>query len=447
MSFQEAIQIRYRQTLDYLYETLPAFSRIGRDAIKKDLVNIRLLCAALGNPQERFRSIHIAGTNGKGSTSHGIAAILQAAGYRTGLYTSPHLQDFRERIRVNGVMIDEGAVVRFVDGNKNLFEEIRPSFFEVTVAMAFQVFVESGVEIAVVETGLGGRLDSTNIVTPMLSVITNIGYDHMDILGDTLEAIAREKAGIIKSQIPVLIGERQTDVAPVFRERANDMEAHHYEASSIWAVRSADAGAMDGKYEATYLPEQRTVAIETDLKGSYQANNIQTILAAATLLPQISDLQISERTAAEALRHIRKHTGLRGRWEQLRAEPLVLADVAHNVDGLRLVMRQWGYVGGARKHIIIGFVRDKDVLGAMGWFPRDCTYHFCHANIPRAMPSDELAGLARERGLEGSAYASVGSAVDWCMSHLSANDSLLITGSFFIVGEAMDALELQAGRL
>lgn len=438
---EQSLATAYQQTLDYLYETLPMFSRLGREAIKKDLTNILALCEALGHPENQFKSIHIAGTNGKGSTSHGIAAILQANGYKTGLYTSPHLLDFRERIRVDGQMVSKEFVVDFVATHRTLFETIRPSFFEVTVAMAFTAFATAGVDIAVIETGLGGRLDSTNIITPVLSVITNISYDHMDVLGNSLEEIAREKAGIIKEKIPVIIGEEQPHSEKVFFEKALAQQSQLYYADSMWELVQWPKADRPGSYSAIYLPDQRVYALETDLLGSYQTRNLRTMLAAATLLPAVSDTKINLALAIDALKQVHQLTGIRGRWEQIQKSPLVIADVAHNADGLQHVINQWERISARNKHVVIGFVRDKDVFSALQKLPRNCSYHFCNAAIPRALPAEELGALAQHIGLTGQAHNSVALAVAAAKSTLQQDDALLITGSFFVVGEALAAME------
>jgi dihydrofolate synthase / folylpolyglutamate synthase len=427
----------YQQTLDYLYEQLPMFSKYGKGAIKNDLSNTLALCSALGEPHTKFKSIHIAGTNGKGSTSHMLSAILQKAGYKTGLYTSPHISDFRERIRINGNNISQEWVIDFVARHKRLLEEVQPSFFEATVAMAFQAFAEEGVDIAVIETGLGGRLDSTNVITPILSIITNISYDHTDILGTTLREIANEKAGIIKPGIPFILGEQQAETETVFLEHAVQKQCNSFYADAQWALVRTDQDADYQYLKAIKLAAQKMYSLHTDLLGSYQLHNIKTVLTAAEVLMGMGYRTDMDTTLA-ALAQVKKLTGLRGRWDRLSVEPIIIADVAHNAAGIAEVMKQWQQVQARKKHIVVGFVKDKDVATALLAFPKDAVYHFCNANIPRALPAHELAAIASTVGLKGTAYASVKEAVAAAKAQLGNEDALLITGSFFIIGEMME---------
>jgi len=432
----------YQQTLNHLYEKLPMFSRIGKAALKPDLSNTLKLCEALGNPHTKFKSIHIAGTNGKGSVSHGLASVMQYAGYKTGLYTSPHLVDFRERIRVNGEMVSKEWVVHFVEANKKLIEDIQPSFFEITVAMAFRFFAEQGVDVAVIETGLGGRLDSTNIITPVLSIITNISYDHKDLLGDTLGAIAGEKAGIIKQGIPVIIGEQHPETERVFFEHAiHKQTAIHY-ADSLWGMVRVKHDEQYQYYKVVDNARREMFDMHTDLKGSYQQHNIKTILTAAQML-SYRGFNLPMDTVLKALEDVKKRTGLRGRWDVLQNSPLVVCDVAHNPAGLTEVLQQFGQLSVQKKHILVGFVSDKDVPAALDLFPRDATYYFTNANIQRALPAADLKQLADEKNLPGEAYSSVAKALGAAMANLEENDALLITGSFFVVGEALETMEKQ----
>jgi dihydrofolate synthase/folylpolyglutamate synthase len=428
----------YASTVQYLYRQLPMFSKMGKDAIKKDLTNTLKLCEALDNPQERVKSIHIAGTNGKGSTSHMLAAALQAAGYKTGLYTSPHLVDFRERFRIDGKLIDEGWVVDFVNTYKDLIEEIQPSFFEITVAMAFQAFAAQEVDIAVIETGLGGRLDSTNIITPLLSVITNISYDHQDILGNTLQEIATEKAGIIKPTVPVLIGEEQEETARVFFEAAMRNNSKIYYAQPVWDLVKTHQTLEHQHFKVIHRAQREMYDIKTDLLGSYQQHNIRTVLATLEILDTTTDFDLPLGKTLEALAQVKQLTGLRGRWEVLQKKPLVIADVGHNPAGMKEVMNQWKGVLAGKKRIVVGFVKDKDVAQALSEFPKDAMYYFCNANIPRAMPAEQLQTLAQIGGLNGTAYHTVKEAVLAAMDTEDEDTAVLITGSFFIVGEAME---------
>ncbi len=430
----------YQQTLDYLFERLPMFSRIGKAALKPDLTNTLKLCAALGNPQDTFKSVHLAGTNGKGSTSHALAAILQNAGYKTGLYTSPHLIDFRERIRINGTPVSQQWVVGFVAKTKGLIEEINPSFFEITVAMAFLAFAEAQVDIAIIETGLGGRLDSTNIITPLLSIITNISYDHKDLLGETLPEIAAEKAGIMKHGVPVIIGEQNDATERVFFEHSVHHQSPLFYAESHWDMVRVKQEGRYQYYKAVDKVRQAMYSICTDLSGNYQAHNIKTILTATEQLSFMGFTLTMDNTIA-ALANVKGLTGLMGRWDWLQEQPIIICDVAHNPAGLTEVMHQWQQVTATRKHIVLGFVKDKDVTEALALFPKDATYYFCNAQILRALPAAELQEKATAMGLNGEAYPTVTEAFAKAKSAMAPGDALLITGSFFIVGEVLEALK------
>ncbi|MBL7690199.1 MAG: bifunctional folylpolyglutamate synthase/dihydrofolate synthase [Flavipsychrobacter sp.] len=417
------------------------FSRIGKAALKPDLTNTLKLCAALGDPQNKFRSVHIAGTNGKGSVSHGVAAALQTAGHKTGLYTSPHLVDFRERIRINGAPVEEQWVVSFVEKMRSTIEEIQPSFFEITVAMAFDYFAEQKVDIAVIETGLGGRLDSTNIITPLLSVITNISYDHKDLLGNTLAEIANEKAGIIKPDIPVVIGEQHNETERIFFEHSVHKHSTVHYADSLWGMVRTGQDHEYQNFKAVNNAKREMLDLRTDLKGYYQQHNLKTILTVAELLTY-QGYRTTIPTTIAALDRVRKTTGLRGRWEVASTSPLIICDVAHNPAGLQEVLGQFNQLQStAAKHIILGFVSDKDVDAALTLFPKDVTYYFTNARIPRAMPADKLTQHASAAGLKGSTHADVCAALDAARHNMRENDALLITGSFFIVGEALEAIE------
>ena len=438
MSLQ--IHQQYKDTLDYLYAQLPLFSKYGKGAIKIGLDNIKLLCEALGNPHQKFKSIHIAGTNGKGSTSHMLAAVLQESGYKTGLYTSPHLVNFGERIKINGQEIEQKWVIDFVARHKELFMQIEPSFFEVTVAMAFQYFAEQDCDIAVIETGLGGRLDSTNIITPLLSIITNISYDHMDVLGETLEEIAEEKAGIIKNSIPFILGERQKETEQVFFEHAIHKQCASFYADAQWALVKVKQDEACQYLKAVKLAAQEMYDLQTDLLGAYQLHNIKTVLTAGEVLYSMG-FKTDLPTTLRALSKVKKLSGLRGRWEKLQEQPLIIADVGHNKAGVKEVMNQWQLVNARQKNIVVGFVRDKDVRAALTQFPTDTNFYFCNAQIPRALPSAELEAIAQELNLKGKSYSSVAEAVEAAKQNIGAEDALLITGSFFVVGEALNYLE------
>ena len=424
--------MNYQQTIDYLFAQLPMFSRLGAAAYKKDLHNTIALCEALGNPHHQFKSIHIAGTNGKGSTSHMLAAILQTAGYKTGLYTSPHLQDFRERIKVNGAMCSEEFVVRFTERIQPLITELQPSFFEITVAMAFSWFAEQQVDIAVIETGLGGRLDSTNIIQPELSIITNIGWDHMNLLGDTLEAIAGEKAGIIKPNTPVVIGEADGSIEAVFTQQAKQQGAQLIFAQSIRQIthtayqhQHLTVEVSKGDAKTTYL---------LDLNGIYQTQNLLTVLAATDVLQQ-NGWPLSDAYIKSALANVKSLTGLYGRWDIIQESPLVVLDVGHNEDGIKQIIRQLNHTSYQQMHIITGMVKDKDVDKVLTLLPKHAHYYFTKAQIPRALPENELLEKAVANGLTGKAYAEVNTALQAALQAANENDLVLVCGSVFVVGE------------
>lgn len=410
------------------------FSRIGTAAYKKDLTNTLTLCEYLGNPHQQFKSIHIAGTNGKGSVSHMLAAILQTAGYKTGLYTSPHLKDFRERIKVNGEMVTEQFVTDFTERIKSQIEKIEPSFFEITVAMAFEYFTQQEVDIAVVEVGLGGRLDSTNVITPELSVITNIGWDHMNMLGDSLEKIAFEKTGIIKENVPVVIGEVLPETLPVFEKVAK-------EKSSPISIASHKRQAVDWRWAKHELIVEVSEEHHTDhktyhldLPGIYQVKNLLTILEVCSQL-HMKGWRTDEETIHKALLHVKKLTGLHGRWEVLHESPLVVVDVAHNADGMKQLIQQVELIEHKNLHIIIGIVKDKDPEWVLELLPKSATYYFTRANIPRAMAEEELLKKALRYGLHGKTFSNVNTALYSASLNAAKDDMILVCGSIFLVGE------------
>jgi dihydrofolate synthase/folylpolyglutamate synthase len=424
----------YQQTLDYLFTKLPMFTRIGAAAYREDLGNTIELCAILGDPQHRFKSVHVAGTNGKGSVSHMLAAIFQTAGYKTGLYTSPHLKDFRERIRINGEMIDKDFVTEFVGRIRIVSEMIDPSFFEVTVAMAFDYFAAQQVDIAIVEVGLGGRLDSTNVIRPELSVITNIGFDHMNLLGDSLPKIAFEKAGIIKKGIPVVIGEHQPESSAVFDRRAIEDQApisyadqHRFVAD--WRFEKHELVA-----EVTSLPSRDKDYYHLDLAGIYQAKNLVTVLEAVQILTG-KGWKLEPRHIQQALRHVKKLTGLHGRWEYIHEHPSIVLDVAHNEDGIRQLIRQIEITDHEELLIVFGMVKDKEIDRVLELLPRQAIYYFTRAQIPRALPEDELAERAKTKGLNGKSYPTVMDALRAAKGHAQPRDMVIVCGSVFIVGE------------
>ena len=436
----------YEQTIDHLYSQLPMFSRIGAAAYKKDLHNTIQLCDAIDNPQRKFKSIHIAGTNGKGSTANMLAAILQEAGYKTGLYTSPHIKDFRERIRINGEMVDKDFIVDFVEHTRKLTEDIEPSFFELTVAMAFEYFAKEQVDIAVIETGLGGRLDSTNIISPILSVITNIGYDHVTLLGNTLPEIAFEKAGIIKKNTPVVIGETLPETLPVFIKKANDENADIHFASKEFIVEYIDSSGSlllcNVRNVATNIVEK----LRLDLTGLYQTKNICTVLSAVEVLKQLG-ISISETNLHHALENVSAISGIRGRWEVIETKPALILDVAHNEDGIKQILEQLKYsYPVSNYHFVLGFVSDKDVSKVLTLFSPAAKYYFTNAHIPRALPASELKKIASENLLVGNSFENVNDAIKDAKMHAMAHDVIMVCGSFFIIAEIDAAVSLNLSK-
>lgn len=426
--------MNYQQTIDYLYGKLPMFSKVGASALKNDLLNIRELCGILNHPENKYPTVHIAGTNGKGSTSHMLSAILQQAGYKTGLYTSPHLHDFRERIRVNGVMMPEEDVIQFVQRMQPSLELIQPSFFEVTVAMAFEHFAQQQVDIAIIETGLGGRLDSTNIITPILSLITNISYDHTNILGDTLPLIAAEKAGIIKPDVPVVISETQEEVTHVFRETADLRQSPIRFADQDWHIAAHEPGATFLKLTVKDRSSGISYPLVLDLPGHYQGKNILGVLSAVQILQQ-AGWKISTEDLTAALSKVKQLTGLGGRWEVVKEHPYTVLDVGHNEAGIRAILEQLALAQYKRLHIVIGFVKDKDVTAALKQLPVDAIYYFTKAQIPRAMQETDLIQIAHAVGLQGTAYPDVPAAYKAAQEQAAPDDMVLVCGSVFIVGE------------
>lgn len=424
----------YQQTIDYLFTRLPMFSRIGAAAMKEGLTNTITLCKTIGNPHTKFRSVHIAGTNGKGSTSHMLAAIFQTAGYKTGLYTSPHLKDFRERIKVNGDMVSKEFVTGFVEQIKPLIEEISPSFFEITVAMAFEYFAQQEVDIAIIEVGLGGRLDSTNIITPELSVITNISYDHVNILGDTLQKIAFEKAGIIKKNIPVVIGEYQIETYAVFEQKAAEENAPVSFASQQRFVADWKMNMHKLVAEVTSTHTNDKEYYHLDLTGIYQTKNLISVLESVHILKQ-KGWDISDQHLQKALAHVKKLTGLHGRWEMIQENPFIVLDVGHNEDGIRQLTEQIEITDHEELHIVIGMVKDKEIKKILSLLPKHAHYYFTKAQIPRALPENELYQQAIAIGLSGDPYADVNSALQAAIACASSKDLIVVCGSVFIVGE------------
>lgn len=425
----------YKEAIEYLYTRLPMFTRDGASAFKKDLDNTIKLCNALDNPQQKFKTLHIAGTNGKGSTSHMLAAILAQAGYKTGLYTSPHLLDFRERIRVNGIMCEETFVTEFVQQHHALIEEVCPSFFEITVAMAFDYFEKNKVDIAVIEVGLGGRLDSTNIIQPLLSVITNIGFDHMNLLGNTLTEIASEKAGIIKSKIPVVISEYAEETAAVFLEKATTMHAPIQFASQVYRtkIRNLDQDYLTIQVEHQGGDEDN---YQLDLKGNYQQKNLVGVLLAVDELRKIG-FEISRAHVHEALRKVQTTTGIQGRWQQLSKDPFVICDTGHNEDGIQEVLKNLHATTYDKLHFVIGAMRDKDLSHMLPHLPKEAIYYFSAPDMPRAMPADQLRTEALQFGLEGSDYPTVQRAFEAAKEAYQTGNLIFVGGSNFVVAEVL----------
>ena len=404
----------YSEAIEYLFTSAPLFQNIGAGAYKEGLGNTEALDTHFGHPHRKYMTIHVAGTNGKGSVSHTLAAILQSAGYRVGLYTSPHLVDFRERIRVNGEMISKERVVKFIEEERSFFEPLHPSFFELATALAFKYFEEAAVDIAVIETGLGGRLDCTNIVSPILSIITNISFDHIQFLGNTLPAIAKEKAGIIKPGTPVVIGETggNRDVKTVFLEKSLEMQSPIYFADEL------------------NHPHRKT-----QLKGYCQEKNTQTILTALDILKE--KLNISQESIDKGFLNVCELTGLMGRWQILNISPLTICDTGHNVGGWEYLSRQLESTPGTL-HIVIGMVGDKDVNKVVSMLPKRGKYYFTQASVARAMPVEQFTEIARKNGLEGVSFSNVNEAYNAAMKDASTNDTIFIGGSTFIVADLLE---------
>jgi dihydrofolate synthase/folylpolyglutamate synthase len=432
--------MNYQQTIEYLFSRLPMFSRQGAAAYKKDLTNTIALCSVCDNPHTKFKSIHIAGTNGKGSVSHMLAAVFQTAGYKTGLYTSPHLHDFRERIRINGEPIREEYVIEFTEKMMPHIPEIEPSFFELTVAMAFSYFSDEHVDIAIIETGLGGRLDSTNVITPELSLITNIGWDHMNLLGNTKALIAGEKAGIIKKNIPVVIGESMEETRPVFLQKADEQYAPIFFSKEEWSIpRYSMQNGIDLELRSK---QNKILDLHLDLGGIYQLKNILPVLTAIELM-QKDGWEINDQHVKEGLSNVQVLTGLQGRWQIWKNDPRIVLDVGHNQDGIEQIIHQLAKTAFDKLHIIIGMVKDKEIDEVLKRLPKDATYYFTNADIPRALPGDQLRNQAADQQLYGVAYVNVKEAIHAARNAAGKKDLILICGSVFLVGEAIDALKKQ----
>lgn len=401
----------YQETLDWMFAQLPMYQQKGKSAFNNKLDGIKVFSEHLGNPHKYFKSIHVAGTNGKGSSSHMLASVLQEAGYKVGLYTSPHLKDFRERIRINGIPVSEDFVLDFISGNKEFFEKRHLSFFEMTVGMAFLYFSQENVDIAVVEVGLGGRLDSTNIISPEICLITNIGFDHVDMLGDTLPKIAYEKAGIIKKDTPVIISEYHEETAPVFTKTAEEKNA-----------------------KLIFAESQKFPDYELSLRGHYQTKNVKGVLA---VLNELSDLEIEHTHIANGLMRVVENTGLLGRWQQLEERPKVICDTAHNKEGISIVLNQLSKEEYNSLHMVLGFVKEKDLNGIFSMLPLDAKYYFCKPNVSRGMPVDKLKELADSYNLQGETYIDVLNAYNAAKQAANSEDFIFIGGSNFVVAEVL----------
>lgn len=402
----------YDETIEYLFNSTPLFQNVGKAAYKEGLANTLALDEYFGHPHTKFKTIHVGGTNGKGSTSHSLASVLQSAGYKVGLFTSPHLKDFRERIRINGKMISEKYVVDFVEQNRNFFEPLYPSFFELTTAMAFKYFADENVDVAVIEVGLGGRLDCTNIISPVLSIITNISFDHVNLLGNTLEKIASEKAGIIKHGVPVVIGETTSETRPVFEAKAKEVNT-----------------------QIVFAEEKDIPEIAFELGGDYQQKNLRTIITALSILRGTFD--ISEHNIRDGLSSVCERTGLMGRWQTLNECPKTVCDVGHNVGGFEYIVKQLARQQYKTLRIVIGMVNDKDVNGVLALLPKDAKYYFTRAKVARALQPEELQDKAKEYGLKGNCYPSVANAYEAAIREASTDDFIFVGGSCFVVAEVV----------
>ena len=442
--------MNYQQTLSYLNSALPMYQRIGAAAYKANLDNTIAICEILNNPQKHLTCIHVAGTNGKGSVSHMLASVFQAAGFKTGLYTSPHLIDFRERIRVNGKMIGRRYISNFITRHKKDFDRIQPSFFEMTVGLAFQYFIDEKVEVAIIETGLGGRLDSTNVMTPVLSVITNIDWDHMNLLGDTLQKIATEKAGIIKQKVPVVIGEADKITEPIFSQKAKALKSKIYFASKM--LKASLAGNEKINTQLTinhFLKAYRYIKVDIsdwkgkliyknlklDLTGHYQLKNVVTVIQSISLLKK--EFNISDKQLRKGLSTVSKTTGLAGRWHVISKYPLAIADTAHNQAGIREVMEMLRLIKYERLHFILGMVNDKELSKVLSMLPGDAIYYFCKAAIPRGLDAKILADESGKFGLKGNVYRSVKTALIKAKTNAGIKDLIFIGGSTFTVAEVL----------
>ena len=425
----------YQETIDYLFNSTPLFQNVGKDAYKEGLENTHLLDEHFGHPHRQFKTIHVAGTNGKGSCSHTLAAILQSAGYKVGLYTSPHLVDFRERIRINGTPVSEAYVIDFVENHRAFFEPLHPSFFELTTAMAFNYFTEQQVDVAVIEVGLGGRLDCTNIIRPDLCVITNISFDHIQFLGDTLAKIASEKAGIIKEGIPVVIGETTPETKPVFAEKAIQVNAPiHFAEEEQFLLESSINEQGKRIYQTKEYAD-----LEGELGGLCQIKNTNTLLSAIRILQDIG-YNINDTHVREGFARVCSLTGLMGRWQKILETPVAYCDTGHNKAGIQYIVEQLSRQTYRQLHIVMGMVNDKDISGVLAMLPKDAIYYFTKASVSRALNENEVKRLAGEAGLEGNTYPSVKDAFEAAQASAHPDDFIFVGGSTFIVADLLSIL-------
>ena len=428
--------MNYTQTLEFLFTSMPSFQRVGGDAYKPGLERIASFCQHLGNPQRNYYTIHVAGTNGKGSVSHMLASILREAGYRTGLFTSPHLTDFRERIRVDGEMIPKQKIVNFVDKHQDKMKELDLSFFEMTAAMAFDYFDQCDVEVAVIETGLGGRLDATNLITPILSIVTNVGFDHTEFLGETIEKIASEKAGIIKKSIPVIVGQHSEAYDKVFVERAKELNSRIIFAEDVWTLNGVEHFDNENQhFSLTRVRDGKGYELDVDLLGDYQRHNIVTVCAAADYLAENTPLTISRRAHREGLQVAAASTGLAGRWQVLSREPYTVCDTGHNVDGIRYVAEQLNNLECDRLFAVMGFAREKELSKILALLPTKAHYIFTRANIERARAIEDIAAEATKLGLDFETVPTVWEAVERARCLAQPSDAIFIGGSNYVIAE------------
>ncbi|MCZ4694346.1 bifunctional folylpolyglutamate synthase/dihydrofolate synthase [Ancylomarina euxinus] len=428
--------MNYQETINYLFNQLPMFQRTGKAAYKANLDTTLALDAYFEHPHHNFKCIHVAGTNGKGSVSHTLASVLQSAGYKVGLYTSPHLRDFRERVKINGEMIPENSVVDFVASHKHKFEELSPSFFEMTVALAFDYFAKEKVDIAVIEVGLGGRLDSTNIIDPILTVITNISFDHTSLLGNSIPVIAGEKAGIIKNKIPVVIGEKQDESQDVFIERARPLSAPILFAEDEFEVVSTDLYENYRHLVFKDVNLENEISLKSDLLGIYQVKNIRTALVALGQLNQMG-FNLSEEIIKDGISRIVEQTSLLGRWQRLCNNPRIICDTGHNVAGVSEILKQLDSLKFENLHMVIGMVDDKEIDGILSLLPKNANYYFTKASIPRALNEEILKEKAEKFQLKGKTYKTVSDALNAAKNRAGNSDLIFVGGSTFVVAEVV----------